>query len=139
MKVIKTQDGSILNIESVESISHLNGVTTITMNSGDKFFDSRTPDKLVESSLKTHIKFDHTKKNLSDAMNLKTESVAIVMATTVGEYIKSDNMGTLSELAEMIHERVPYEVMLFSCTMQMVDVLKKGDNKDLFDSLFNNN
>ena len=94
--------------------------------------------------MKIHLKFDHTQKDALKAIDYaKGGTVANEEIITVMEkYLDDDDMTKQSQLAELVHNELDYEVILFLAVKSMEDKMHKlmaiklkREIDDLFDSL----
>lgn len=94
--------------------------------------------------MKIHLKFDHTQKDALKAIDYaKGGAVANEeIITVMKKYLDDDDMTKQSQLAELVHNELDYEVILFLAVksmeykMQKLMAIKlKREIDDLFDSL----
>lgn len=93
--------------------------------------------------------FNHSAETITEALGitLTSDDVAQMMTDLSRKflnYIDSDDDDKLSasRLAEMIHEDIPYEVILFLITSQTLNTIKDAQEKlmsDLFNELKHKN
>ncbi len=68
--------------------------------------------------MKIHLKFDHNKKDVLDAIDCQSdgEKVDYLIKAVIQKYNNDDSIGKSSQLAEMIHNDLDYEIILFLAT-----------------------
>lgn len=83
-------------------------------------------------TMKIYLKFDHSKENFYESLGAeKTEEQAMRDAHKVlKEYITNDEVDKKSHLAELIHNTMDYEGILFMATEHMIDRITKASAVD---------
>jgi len=90
--------------------------------------------------MKVHLKFDHTQREILKAIDYhgNAEEANEQMEDVMMQYLQSKDMKTVSELAEVIHNTIDYEIILFLASKSIEDRLKdimlekmKDDFRDL--------
>jgi hypothetical protein len=68
--------------------------------------------------MKIHLKFDHTKKDVLDAIDCQAdgEKVDYLIRAVMKKYKEDDSITKSSQMAELIHNQLDYEIILFLAT-----------------------
>ena len=68
--------------------------------------------------MKIHLKFDHTKKDVLDAIDCQAdgEKVDYLIRAVMKKYDEDDSITKSSQMAELIHNQLDYEIILFLAT-----------------------
>jgi len=71
--------------------------------------------------MKIHLKFNHKKKDVLEAIDcqLDNEKVNYLIRGVMQRYNEDDSANKASELAEMIHNDLDYEIILFLATKSL--------------------
>lgn len=94
--------------------------------------------------MKIHLKFDHTQKDALKAIDYAKGGVVAneEIITIMEKYLDDDDMTKQSQLAELVHNELDYEVILFLAVKSMeykmhklMAIKLKREIDDLFDSL----
>lgn len=92
--------------------------------------------------MKVHLKFDHTQRETLKAIDYQgtAEDANKQIENLMMQYLESNEMKTVSQLAQAIHNNLDYELILFLASKDIEEKLKevmlekmKSDFRDLLD------
>jgi hypothetical protein len=93
--------------------------------------------------MKIHLKFDHTKEDVLDAIDCQVDSeqVDYLIRAVMKRYDEDESICKSSQMAELIHNQLDYEIILFLATKAIehkmmnlaLEELAKGFRKFLRD------
>jgi len=85
--------------------------------------------------MKIHLKFDHTQKDVLDAIDCQVdgEQVDYLIRGVMQRYEDDDSISKSSQMAELIHEKLDYEIILFLATKAIEDKMMRIALKGLTD------
>ena len=65
--------------------------------------------------MKIHLKFDHKRKDLLDAIDCQVdgEQVDYLIRDIMQKYSDDDSITKLSQMAELIHDKLDYEISTY--------------------------
>ena len=71
--------------------------------------------------MKPELKFDHDAITMADALGMKetAEQMSDEITEVVKGWMLDDNEGKQSKLAEALHKKLPYEIILFLATKEV--------------------
>lgn len=83
--------------------------------------------------MKIHLKFDHTRKDVLDAIDCQVdgEQADYLIRGVIQRCEEDDSISKSSQMAELIHNQLDYEIILFLATKAIEEKMMRIAMKDL--------
>ena len=67
--------------------------------------------------------FNHDAKTLTEALGITSEEMARVTHDIVTSYASNPSYTSISHISQLIHERIPHEMLVFMATQQIKEMM----------------
>ena len=87
--------------------------------------------------MKIHLKFNHKKDDTLEAIDSQYdgESVNEIIEDLIRDYLLDDNIDKQSQLCELMHDRLDYEIILFMAMHSVLDRISLAKTNALREKL----
>lgn len=87
--------------------------------------------------MKIYLKFDHSKKDMLEAIDSQYngEQANDLINEVIERYMDNEYMDKVSQLSEIMHEDLDYELILFLATHSVLDKIMKVQEKAMINQL----
>jgi hypothetical protein len=87
--------------------------------------------------MKIYLKFDHSKKDMLEAIDSQYngDQANDLINEVIERYMDNEYMDKVSQLSEIIHEDLDYELILFLATHSVLDKIMKVQEKAMINQL----
>lgn len=79
--------------------------------------------------MKIHLKFNHKKDDVLEAIDCQHDSDTVndMLQGIIREYIINENIESHSQLCELMHKKLDYEIILFAAMHSVVDKVGQAE------------
>jgi hypothetical protein len=87
--------------------------------------------------MKIYLKFDHSKKDMLEAIDSQYngEQANDLINEVIERYMDNEYMDKVSQLSEIMHEDLDYEIILFLATHSVLSKIAKIQERDMINQL----